>query len=74
MERTTVVLPNELRERLRLVAAERGVSMADLIREGAEEVLRKYRPKLRIFGIAESARGDVSRRSTVEPVVPEPWR
>ena len=72
--RTTVVIPEELRERVRRVASERGVSMATVIRKALEAEVNHHRPPLRIFGIAESARGDLSRRSAEEPAVPEPWR
>jgi predicted transcriptional regulator len=37
MERTTISLPEELLQRLRLIAAERRTSMAALIREAVEE-------------------------------------
>ena len=37
MERTTISLPPELHKKLRVMAAERGLSMASLVREAVEE-------------------------------------
>jgi len=72
--RTTLVIPEELKKKAKRVAADRGVSMSELIREALEEKLRSHRPPLRIIGIAESRRGDVARRSGEEAAIPEPWR
>ena len=72
--RTTLVIPEELKKKAKRVAADRGVSMSELIREALEEKLRSHRPPLRIIGIAESRRGDVARRSAEERAVPRSWR
>jgi len=75
VQRTTVVIPEELKRQAKRAAAERGVSMGELIREALEEKLRSsQRPPLRIIGIAESRRGDLSRRSADERAVPRSWR
>jgi metal-responsive CopG/Arc/MetJ family transcriptional regulator len=71
--RTTVVIPDELKKRARRVAAERGVSMSELIREALEEKVNASPRKLRFIGIA-SVGGDLGRRSGDEPAIPEPWR
>ena len=71
---TTLVIPEELKKKAKRVAADRGVSMSELIREALEEKLRSHRPPFRIIGIAESRLGDVARRSGEEPAIPEPWR
>ena len=43
MERTTISIPEPLLRRLRVIAAERGTSMAELIREAVEEKLAAHR-------------------------------
>lgn len=54
MTRTTISLPEDLLKRLRVLAAERGTSMAKLIREAVEKELTGERPRPRSLGIAES--------------------
>ncbi len=39
MERTTILLPPALRERAALIARERGISLAELIRAGLQQVV-----------------------------------
>ncbi|MDE3111561.1 MAG: ribbon-helix-helix protein, CopG family [Chloroflexota bacterium] len=48
MEKTTVYLPKDLKKRLRAGARDRGVSEAQLIREGLEAVLAP-RPTFPLF-------------------------
>jgi hypothetical protein len=74
MRRTTIVAPDYLIERLRLVASERGVSLATVIREALEKQADSYRPKPRSLGIGDSGRTDIARRTTEESIEPEPWR
>jgi hypothetical protein len=74
MRRTRVVAPDDLIERLRQEATERGVSLAMVIREALEEKARGYRPKPRSPGLVDSGRTDVARRIADESVIPEPWR
>ena len=74
MRRTTIVAPDDLLERLRKIAAERGTSMATLVREALEEKVQSYRPKPRSLGIGDSGQTDIARRTAEEPIVPEPWR
>ncbi|MSQ35653.1 MAG: ribbon-helix-helix protein, CopG family [Dehalococcoidia bacterium] len=77
MKRTTISLPEELLRRLRMLAAERGTSMAALIREAVEDkagpaaAQPRPKPTLAIFA---SAKGDLSRRSADERAVPRAWR
>jgi metal-responsive CopG/Arc/MetJ family transcriptional regulator len=54
MERTTISLPEELLQRLRLIAAERRTSMAALIREAVEEKVRNHPAKPRSLGMGDS--------------------
>ncbi len=74
MRRTTIVASDELIERLRRAAADRGVSMATLIREALEEKAKSYRPRPRSLGIGDSGQTTIARRTAEESMVPEPWR
>jgi len=74
MERTTLTLPAELRTRLRHLAAERGVSMATIVREAIDEKLAEARPLPRSLGIGASGTRDVARRAADERPEPRPWR
>jgi metal-responsive CopG/Arc/MetJ family transcriptional regulator len=74
MERTTISLPPELRERLRRMAAELGVSMAELIREAVEEKAETHRPRPRSLGAGASGHSNTARRSAEERPQPRSWR
>lgn len=74
MERTTISLPDGLLKRLRLAAAERGTSMASLIREALEEKAGTYRPLPRSLGIGTSGHRNTARRTAVERPEPRAWR
>ena len=73
MERTTLVLPRELREKVRRLASERGVSMGEIMREAIEEKVKGVRPKPRL-GTFDSGRTDISARIGEEGFEPKPWR
>jgi hypothetical protein len=68
------VAPDDLIDRLRQEAGERGVSLATVIREALEEKARGFRPKPRSLGIGDSGRTDIARRTAEEPAIPESWR
>jgi hypothetical protein len=53
MTRTTISLPVQLLWRLKVIAAERGVSMAELVRKTLEERVAENRPRPRL-GVFES--------------------
>ena len=74
MERTTISLPGELIQRLRLIAAERRTSMAALIREALEESVRSHWPKPKSLGMGDSGYSDTSMRTTIERPEPRSWR
>ena len=61
MIRTTVSMPSELLDRLRLIAAERRTSIAALVREALEEKAGSYRPRPRSLGIGASGYRDTAR-------------
>ncbi len=74
MERTTISVPGELLQRLRLMAAERRTSVASLVRDALEEKAKSYRPRPRSLGIGASGYDDTARRTGEERVEPRPWR
>jgi len=74
MDRTTLTIPAELRARLRRLAAERGVSMATIVREAIDEKLAGARPRPRSLGAGASGATDIARRSGDERPAPRSWR
>jgi predicted transcriptional regulator len=62
MERITITIPDELRTRLRRLAAERGVSMATIVREALDEKLAGPRPRPLSLGAGSSGERDIARR------------
>ncbi len=74
VERTTLSIPGPLLDRLRSVAAERRMSMAELVREALEEKLAAHRPAPRSLGIGASGHHDTARQASEERPEPRPWR
>jgi predicted transcriptional regulator len=74
MERTTIMLDDETRNRLRRMAAERGVSMATLIREAIDDKVGQARPRPQSIGIGSSGHSDTARRAGDERSEPRAWR
>lgn len=74
MERTSISLPAEVLRRLRVIAADRRTSMAEIVREAVEEKLAAYRPKPRSIGLGASGRSDTARRIGDSEIEPSPWR
>jgi len=74
IRRTTIVAPDEILERLRSLAAERGVSLAAVIREALEEKAGRHRPKPQSLGMGASGYTDTAQRSGDERPEPRPWR
>ena len=74
MIRTTISIPEELLQRLRLMAAERRTSIASLVREALEAKARSYCPRPRSLGIGASGHTDTARRTAEERVEPRSWR
>ncbi|CAN5534772.1 hypothetical protein BH23CHL10_BH23CHL10_09660 [soil metagenome] len=74
MDRTTLTIPAELRTRLRRLAADRGVSMATIVREAIDEKLAGARPRPRSMGIGASGSKDGARRAADERPEPRSWR
>lgn len=63
MDRTTISLPPELHKKLRVMAAERAISMASLIREALEEKTASRKGRLLSLGSFASGEKDLARRS-----------
>ena len=74
MNRTTFTIDDETRRRLRRVAADRGVSMATIIREAIDEKVERLAPMPRSLGIGASGTADTARRSGDERPEPRSWR
>ena len=74
MARTTISLPDELIERLRSIALERGVPMAALIRGALEDLVASLPSKPKSIGTGASGFTDTSRRAGEERVPPRSWR
>jgi metal-responsive CopG/Arc/MetJ family transcriptional regulator len=74
MRRTTIVTPEHLLKRLRQMAAERGTSMAELIREALEEKVGSHRPRPRSLGLGASGYTDTAERASDERPQPRSWR
>jgi hypothetical protein len=73
MERITVRADRELLARLRALARERKVSLAEVVREALDEKAKEFRPKPKIIGMFSSDRSDGSMAAS-EPQPPVSWR
>jgi len=56
------------------MAAERGTSMAELIREALEEKLNSSQPRPRSLGLGASGHRDTAERAGEERPKPRSWR
>jgi metal-responsive CopG/Arc/MetJ family transcriptional regulator len=74
MERTTISIPDELLQRLRLIAAERRTSIAALVREALDEKVKSHRPLPRSWGIGASGHADTASKAGDIRPEPRSWR
>ncbi len=74
MRRATIVVSEDLLERLGRPAAERGVPVGVVIREALEEKVKSHRPRPRSLVIGASDRPDTARRAGKERPEPPTWR
>ncbi len=76
MRRLMIQAEPELIERTRRRAHERGVSVAQVVREAIEHELgdEAVQPPFSLIGAFESERGDLSRLASEDVFEPEPWR
>ena len=70
MVRTTVMADQIVMERLKALAAERGVSLSILIREALEEKAGEYRPKPSFMGMLDSGSTDTSTTIATDRLPP----
>lgn len=76
MKRIMVQVDEQLLERARRRASERGVSVAQVFRDALERDLGDEipPPELTSSGAVRSKEGDLSRRATDDEYEPEPYR
>ncbi len=74
MKRIMIQADEELLERARRRAAERGVSIAQVVRDALEKELGVRQPPLTCVGVFKSGTGDLSRRASEDEFEPDPWR
>lgn len=74
MKRTTIMADEDALERLRLIAVERGVSLAEVIREALAEKAAQHRPKPRSLGAFSSGRANVRAKHDTGRMPPRSWR
>lgn len=60
MVRTTIMADPELLERLRALARQRRVSLAEITREALQAKAEEYEPELTFLGVGSSGRTDAS--------------
>jgi hypothetical protein len=77
MKRFVLQADDALLDRAREVAHERGVSIAQVVRDALEKELgpAQSRPRSRLIGAFESGEQDNARKASRTPrVPPRPWR
>lgn len=78
MQRLMIQAEPELIERAKRRARERGVSVAQVVREAMEEKLGEpdgeEQPPLSIIGVGRSGRSDLSRLASEDIYEPAPYR
>jgi hypothetical protein len=76
MKRMMIQADEQLLERARRLAAERGTSVAQVVRDALEQHLggETIPPPLTSIGAVSSQRGDLSRRAGEDEFEPEPYR
>ena len=74
MRRTTIVTSEHLLVRLRQIAAERGTSMAEVIRQALEDTVDSHRPRPRSLGLGASGHADTAERAGDERPQPRSSR
>jgi hypothetical protein len=76
MQRLMIQAEPELVARAKRRAAERGVSIAQIVREAMEHELgdEPQQPPFSMIGAFRSGRDDLSRLASEDVYEPEPWR
>lgn len=76
MQRTTIMADDALLERLRAIARDEGVSLAEVVREGMELRVQRSRPGVTFIGAGRSGRRGhrTAAASTEMRFTPRSWR
>lgn len=74
MDRTTITLDAGARARLRRIAADRGMSMAALIREAIDTTIEQHAPRPTSLGVGASGAADTASTAGDERPEPHPRR
>ncbi len=74
MNRTTITLEVETQVQLRRIAADQGISMAELIRRAIDATIEQHAPRPRSLGVGASGIADTARRTADERPEPRSWR
>jgi hypothetical protein len=74
MVRTTILADDETIERLKGLAADRGVPFSQVVREALEAKAAEYRPRPRSLGSGESRSTRRSAAKSSGRVPPRSWR
>jgi metal-responsive CopG/Arc/MetJ family transcriptional regulator len=74
MARTILTLPDTLLLRLKALASERGISMAELIRDALEESLSKEQPMPKAVGMFDLGDPDLASSAGEIEFEPASWR
>jgi hypothetical protein len=74
VQRTTISLDERMLRDLHLLATERGISIAAVVREAIEEKLASFRRRPRSLGVGASGHTDTARRAGDERPEPRSWR
>lgn len=76
MRRTTIMADDELLDRLRAIAREEGVSLAEIVREGMELRAQRSRPALMFVGSISTGRPGHRTAESASDLRPTPrsWR
>lgn len=70
MQRTTITAEPELLQRAKVAAAREGVSISELVRQGLEMRIGRFRPRPAVFASADSGRSDLSTRASEGRIPP----
>jgi hypothetical protein len=65
---------DQVLDRLRAIAREEGVSLAEVIREALERRANEFRPRPRSLGIFASGHSMTASQEATEPAPPRTWR
>lgn len=74
MAETIITLDDDLLHEVERAAAERDLSIDELVGKILREKLANQRPRPQSLGIIATSETDIARRTGDERPVPEPWR